>query len=320
MIVEILKKADPVPVSSSLSSTSPDAKTSTPSVTAPPSTVKSASWPWPWPWRGRVTAAPDQAAALNALQQVAVKEGVPAKLTQYQQQLESVKAAELLQKAKDEVSERIAKLSDMGSFEQTLTDLKGRVKELADATSNEKKSVVDLIRKADLSNRQQGHTIGVQRSVIEALHSAGGSSSVLGGPADVSKHAAAKVMQKWYRATQSQQVMHEKAAQGHKIIQSKLDSSIRNIVEPNKNKVELNLVELNALAKKLDELATLEQAKKPELQKKFEQACVENDDKKALDLMNQVEACEKNIKGVEDQKKKSKRCYAQCALQKLTSK
>ncbi len=302
MIVEILKKADPVPVSSSLSSTSPDAKTSTPSVTAPPSTVKSASWPWPW--RGRVTAAPDQAAALNALQQVAVKEGVPAKLAQYQQQLESVKAAELLQKAKDEVSERIAKLSDMGSFEQTLTDVKGRVKELADATSNEKKSVVDLIRKADLSNRQQGHTIGVQRSVIEALHSAGGSSSALGGPADVSKHAAAKVMQKWYRATQSQQVMHEKAAQGHKIIQSKLDSSIRNIVEPNKNKVELNLVELNALAKKLDELATLEQAKKPELQKKFEQACVENDDKKALDLMNQVEACEKNIKGVEDQKKK----------------
>ncbi|MEK9816749.1 MAG: hypothetical protein VW447_06520, partial [Limnobacter sp.] len=103
--------------------------------------------------------------------------GVPAKLARYQKQLESDKAAELLQKAKDEASERIAKLSDMGSFEQTLTDVERRVKELAHVTSNEKKSVIDLIRKADLSNRQQGHTIGVQRSVIEALHSAGGSSS-----------------------------------------------------------------------------------------------------------------------------------------------
>lgn len=318
MIVDMLKKTDPVPVSStsspdtttvasSISTAKPSSAASTltnPVPLAKPETSTKPASSW-LRWLGSFfSAAPDQAAALNALQQAAVRDGVPAKLAQYQKQLESDKAAELLQKAKDEASERIAKLSDMGSFEQTLTDVERRVKELAHVTSNEKKSVIDLIRKADLSNRQQGHTIGVQRSVIEALHSAGGSSSALAEPADVSQNAAAKVVQKWYRASKSQQIMHQKAAQGYKMIQSKLESSIRNVVQLNKNRVELNQVELNALAKKLDELEAQEQEKKSGLQKQLEQTGEGRDSTKVFELMNQFDACEKNIKGVEDQKKK----------------
>lgn len=103
MIVEILKKADPVPASSSSFSFPSDATTATPSISAVESsslaatpttsaqlakpetgTKPSSSW---LRWIGSFfSVAQDQAAALNALQQVAVKEGVPAKLAQYHKQ------------------------------------------------------------------------------------------------------------------------------------------------------------------------------------------------------------------------------------------
>ncbi|MEW6204242.1 MAG: hypothetical protein AB1516_02865 [Pseudomonadota bacterium] len=319
VIVEIIKKADPVPVSSS---SSPDETTATPAIsTAKPSLAPSKpSTPAPLAkpetsaskpsssWLRWIcsffSAAPDQAAAVNALQQVALKEGVLEKLAQYKEELESDKAAELHQKAKDEASERIAKLPDMRSFDQTLNDVEGRVKDLADTASNEKKSVVDLIRKADLSNRQQDHASGVQRSVIEALHSAGKSSSAIGGADDVPRHAAAKVIQKWFRESKSRQAIHEKAAQGYKMIQSKLESSNRNVLEPKKNSVELNRIELNALAKKLDELEAEEQKKKSGLQEQLEQTVEGQDSEKVFELINQLELCDKTIKGVEDQRKK----------------
>ena len=131
MIVDMLKKTDPVPVSStsspdtttvasSISTAKPSSAASTltnPVPLAKPETSTKPASSW-LRWLGSFfSAAPDQAAALNALQQAAVRDGVPAKLAQYQKQLESDKAAELLQKAKDDASERIAKLSDMGSFE-----------------------------------------------------------------------------------------------------------------------------------------------------------------------------------------------------------
>ncbi|WP_291810101.1 hypothetical protein [Limnobacter sp.] len=310
MIVEILKKADPAPASSSSFSFPSDATTATPSISAVESsslaatpttsaqlakpetgTKPSSSW---LRWIGSFfSAAQDQAAALNALQQAAVKEGVPAKLAQYHKQLEL-----------DKVTKRIAELPDTGSLEQVLNDVDGRVKTLVAITSNEKKSIVDLVRKADLSNRKQGQVMGVQKSVIEAFHSAGGALSASGGSAGVSNHAEAKVVQKWYRAAKSQQVMHEKAVQGYKMIQSKLESSVRDVVGPNKNILELSQVELSELGKKLDEWGTREREKKSELQEQLEQTGQEQDGAKVSGLLTDLDTCEKNIKGIEDQKKK----------------
>lgn len=314
LIVGILKKADPVPVSSSSASSSSPvvspasasasvmATTVAPSATSEASTKKASSW---GQWIGSFfSAVPDQAAALNVLQQVAVKEGVPEKLAQYKKDLESVKAVELLNKEKAEVVKRVGDLADMDSFNKTLNEVEGSVKTLSETMSNEKKLIVDLVRKADLRNRQQDQTIGAKQSVIEALHASDRTSSPSVVPADDSNHSTAKILQKWYRGTKYQQTKHQGVVQAYKMIQSKLESSIRNIVEPNKNKVELNQVELHELEKRLDVLEAVEKGKKTELEKNLDGAVDDTDNNKVLDLMSQVEACEKNIKGVEEQKKK----------------
>jgi hypothetical protein len=316
IIVEIIKNPNPEPasaptVSTALSALSPALASTPEPVATVPGALLAASKASTEPATQRkplnvegINKLVKKNVVVNALREVEAKYGVPEKLVQYKKDLESIKADELSQKVVIEDTKKIDELDDMDSFNKTLNEVADRVKKLAETVSNEKKAIVDVVRKADLTNRQQNNVIRTQQSAIEAFHSAGSSSSPSGESVEDSRDAAAKILQRWYRGTKYHQTMHQRAVQGYKMIQSRLDSATRNIVEPNKNNVELNKVELNALEKKLDALEIQEQEKLPQLQKNLNEIPDARNDENAHTFRDQVRSCEENINNVKEQKKK----------------
>jgi hypothetical protein len=228
----------------------------------------------------------------NTLRDIAANHEAPAELVQYKNDLESIKA------------DKIDELDDMDLFNKMLNEVTDRVKKLADTVSNEKKAIVDAVRKVELTNRQQNLMNRTQQTAMETFHSSDSSSSPSGESVDDSRDAAAKTVQRWYRGTKYHQTMHQRAVGGYKMIQSRLDSSTRNFVESNKNNVELNKVELYALKGKLDALETREQKELTQLQKNLNEIPDARNDQNAHTLRDQVRSCEENISNVIEQKKK----------------
>lgn len=316
LVVGILKQPDPEPVSSSTASSSPPV-VSPPSVpviaaTGAPSATSAASTKQASSWRQRFGSflglTSNTAATLDTLQQVAVKEGVPEKLTQYQKELQSAKLNEALKQKITEATSQIKALPDLGAFQKVLDDVEGSVTLLGKTTSAEKQGLVDNLRKTDLTNRKQDKSVANQRiqsSTIDAWRSGHKTLSAAAASIEPVRAAVQKIETHWSNKLQDQRAKHEAALPGYRRLQSQLAQSVQNIVIPVlEPEVELNTAKLNALSERITVLEKREKEKLPELRAQRDAANKAGNFDELNSLSDQIDACKKNIDNLKKQKEK----------------
>lgn len=298
MIVDMLKRTDPVPVSStsspdtttvasSISTAKPSSAASTltnPVPLAKPETSTKPASSW-LRWLGSFfSAAPDQAAALNALQQAAVREGILEQLIEHKEELQEAKQNDTVKQEISETVDRIKKLADLNALEEELNSTESIVKLLAETTSAEKKSLVEDLRTTDLSNRKNDKFVTDQR------------------------------IQNWSNRMTDQRAKHDAAIPGYKKLQAKLVKSLNNSVIPVLDpEVDLSSAKLSALSQRITELKNSESDRLPDLEARWNVARDAGNIEELNSLGDQIIACKKNIENSEKQKEKI------VELQKLVS-
>jgi hypothetical protein len=292
-----------VPASTTTSTASATSSSLTPTV-SPKASPKATGL---WGLLGNLFGGPSkESAILNSLQQVAVHEGVPEKLIQYKKELESTKRQALLEQQIGEATANIESLPDLDTLQNALVHTESSVKLLVKIASSEKKSLVDNLRKTDLTNREQDKSVAnrrIQHSTIEAFAAGRKSQSFTEASAHPEKSSVRKIETHWSNRMRDQKAKHEAAVPGFKKLQSQLAASVNNIVIPVlEPQAELNAAKLNALAERVNAFEKLEKEKLPDLESKRNDAKKAGDSKELESLIGQTTACEKNIKTIENQK------------------
>ncbi|WP_159572695.1 hypothetical protein [Limnobacter sp. 130] len=318
-IVEIIKNTKPEPASASTASTAlsvlSPALASTPEpVATVPGALLAASKASTEPATQRKRLNVDfvnkllkKNEVLNALQEVEAKQGVPEKLIQYKKELESTKRQALLEQQIGEATANIESLPDLDTLQNALVHTESSVKLLVKIASSEKKSLVDNLRKTDLTNREQDKSVAdrrIQHSTIEAFAAGRKPESSTEASVHPEKSSVRKIETHWSNRVRDQKAKHEAAVPGFKKLQSQLAASVNNIVIPVlEPQAELNAAKLNALAERVNAFEKLEKEKLPDLESKRNDAKKTGDVKELESLLGQTTACEKNIKTIENQKR-----------------
>lgn len=313
LIVGILKKVDPAPASTStVSGPSPSASPESSSVAAAsspatlqPNTKTAGEQTWFRKWFGRGS---KETAALNNLQQVAVKEGIPEKLLDHKKELQLAKREDTLKQKVTETELQIKAIRDLDSFNKVLNDAESSVKSLAETTLAEKNSLVNRLRQTDLSNRKQDKSVRdqrIQQSTIDALRARDRTLSSSDASIDPVRAVERNLETNSSNKVMDQQARHEAAVPGYKKLQALFAESVQNFVIPIlEPEVGLNAAKLNALSEKIKELEKLEKDKLPLLQSQQEAANKAGNFDELSTLMDQTTACEKNINDLGKQKEK----------------